>query len=87
MWADLLHPCDVPKLRDLAEALCDISAGRLMTRQGLEPLVGELMVCIRPDCSAEGAGDVLDRLFAIADDRLGADGMAEAALAEIKGAR
>ena len=42
---------------------------------------------MRPDCSPDGAGDVLDRLLGIADHRLGADGMAAAAFAETKAAR
>lgn len=78
-----VHPLDREKLRRLGEMLCDISAGQLVTREGLEPIVAELMVCIRLDCSADGADDVLDRLFAIADDRLGVDEMAASAFAEI----
>ena len=82
-----LHPCDIPKINRLGEALCNISAGRRLTREGLEPLVAELMVCIRPDCSADGSDGVLDRLLSIADHRLGAEEMAVAAFAEIMAAQ
>ena len=41
------------------------------------------MVCTRPDCCADGAEEVVDRLLEIADHRLGADALAEAALVEI----
>jgi hypothetical protein len=73
------HPLDRPKLRKLGEALCDISAGRLSTRDTLLPMTETLMVCLRDDCSAAGAEGAVDRLLAVADDRLGADAMAEAA--------
>ena len=81
-----IHPLDRPKLRRLGEMLCDISAGELTTRDASRAMARVLMVCIRSDCSAVGAEGVVDRLLAIADDRLGADGMAEAAFAEVAAA-
>jgi hypothetical protein len=74
-----LHPLDRPKLRRLAEALCDISAGRLATRDPLLPLTAELMVCLRDDCSAAGAERVVDRLLSVAEHRLGAAAMSDIA--------
>ena len=41
------------------------------------------MLCMRDDCSYRGAASVLDRIIAIADHRLGAEGIAEAAAVEI----
>jgi hypothetical protein len=84
MLIDELHPLDVGKLRRIAEMLCDLSAGRLMTRDGLEPLVASLMVCISPFCSSDDAGLVVERLLAAADDRVGARGMADLVLREIE---
>jgi len=86
MLHDELHPLDRQKLRHIAEALCDISAGRRQTRDGLESQLAVLMVCIRPDCSAAGADGVLDRLLAVADHRLGAEEMGSIVLAEIMAA-
>jgi hypothetical protein len=80
------HPSDGPKLRRLAELLCDFSAGRPAPREPLLPLVENLMVCCRDDCSADGAEGGLDRLLGIADHRLGRDRVAEAAMAEIMAA-
>jgi hypothetical protein len=77
------HPSDGTKHRRLAELLCDFSAGRPAPREPLLPLIESLMVCCRDDCCADGAEGVLDRLLGIADHRLGRDGMAEAAMAEI----
>lgn len=79
-----MHPLDDEKLRHLGEMLCDISAGRLTTRDPVLALVQNLMVCTRPDCQAHGAESVVDRLFALADDRLGAERMSEAALVEVQ---
>jgi hypothetical protein len=84
--AHAIHPLDRPKFRRLGEMLFDISAGRLTSRDDILPLVETLMVCTRPDCSAAGAELVVDRLLAIADHRLGAHGMAEAAFAEVAAA-
>jgi hypothetical protein len=80
---DRVHPCDREKLRRLGELLFDIAAGRLMTRDVLVHPVRQLMVCTRPDCCADAADEVVDRLLAVADCWPGADGMAEAALVEI----
>jgi hypothetical protein len=74
-----LHPLDRAKLRRLAEALCDISAGRLATRDPLLPLVERLMVCLRDDCSADGAERLADRLLSVAEHRLGADARSDIA--------
>ena len=74
---------DHDKLRQLGERLWDISVGRLTTRGPLLSVVGELMVCVRDDCCADAAEEVVDRLLSLADDRLGAEALAEAALAEI----
>jgi hypothetical protein len=78
-----MHPLDVPKIRELGEMLCDISAGWLTTRDPVLDMVRNLMVCTRPDCQSAGAEHVVDRLLAIADHRLGAEAMSEAAFAEV----
>lgn len=83
MFREPLHPLDVPKVRLVAELLCDISEGRLLTREGLAALIASIMVCTSPFCSADGADGVLDRLLARADHRLGAAGMADIVLDEI----
>lgn len=83
MLIEELHPLDVDKLRRIAERLVDISAGRLMTREGLKPLVASLMVCVSPFCRPDGADRVVGRLLATADDRVGAEGMAALVLGEI----
>jgi hypothetical protein len=74
------HPLDRAKLMRLGELMCDVSAGRLSTRAPLVPLVENLMVCLRDDCSAAGSELVVDRLLSIACAGLGADG--NAAMAE-----
>jgi hypothetical protein len=79
-----MHPLDAPKLRRIAERLFDISDGRLMTRAGLAPMLGGLMMCVRDDCCAHGGeDDVLDRLLARVDHRLGVEAIAELVLAEV----
>lgn len=94
MIAAPIHPVDLPKLRRLGEMLWEISAGELTTRDATTPdecrvnaafgpLVKNLMVCTRDDCSAAEAESVIDRLLVIADHRLGADILAELALAEL----
>ena len=55
MFREPLHPLDVPKVRRVAELLCDISEGRLLTREGLAGLIASIMVCTSPLCSADGA--------------------------------
>jgi hypothetical protein len=83
MRVEVVHPLDHGKLRDLAERLCDISAGRLLTREGLEHRVAILMMCLRDDCRTDGAEEVLGRILARADDRLGRAGMSDVILEEI----
>lgn len=83
MIAAPIHPADLPKLRRLGEMLWEMSAGELTTRDALLPLVRNVMVCTRDDCSAAEAESVIDRLLVIADHRLGADILAELALAEL----
>jgi len=61
----------------------EVSTGELTTRDPLRGLVGELMVCTRDDLNSAGADEVVDRLLALADHRLGADRLGELALAEI----
>jgi hypothetical protein len=78
-----LHPLDRPKLRRLGELMFEISTGELTTRDPIRGLVGELMICTRDDLSSAGADEVVDRLLALADHRLGADRLGELALAEI----
>jgi hypothetical protein len=79
-----IHPLDRVKLRLLSEALFDVSAGRCrLDRKDLLSRVRELMLCMRDDCSHRGAASVLDRIIAIADHRLGAGGIADAAAVEI----
>jgi hypothetical protein len=68
-----MHPLDLPKVRRLTEALYDVSAGRRLTRAGLEHQVEMLMLCLRGDCCAAGAGDVLDSLLATVDDHFGVE--------------
>ena len=52
-----LHPLDQQKLRDLAELLCDFSAGRISREEAgeIDFLVGQLMAHTRDDCSADGS--------------------------------
>jgi hypothetical protein len=86
MIAVALHPLDRDKLRDLAETLCDLSDGRTPldeARRKVGYLASNLMVCTRDDCSANGWEVVAERLLALADWRLGREGMMEAALTEI----
>lgn len=83
MSLDELHPLDADKVRHLAEALCDISAGRRLTRQGLEPLLVEILIRTTSRCSLDGADTMLDRLLAVVDDRLGRDEAIAQILAEI----
>jgi hypothetical protein len=79
-----LHSLDREKLTRLGEILFDVSAGRRrLDRRDLLSRVRELMFCMRDDCSHRGAASVLDRIIAVADHRLGAEGIAEAAAAEI----
>lgn len=79
-----IHPLDQQKLTRLGEILFDVSAGRRwLDRKDLLSRVSELMLCMRDDCSHRGAASVLDRIIAVADRRLGAEGIAEAAAAEI----
>jgi hypothetical protein len=78
-----MHPFDAPKLRRIAERLFEISDGRLATRAGLAPMLGELMMCVRDDCGAHGVWEaVLDRLLARVDHRLGVEAIADLVLAE-----
>jgi hypothetical protein len=82
-----LHPYYASKLSFVAERLCDISAGRLMTRAGLERVIGEVMYGRRlsafDECSHAIAKGVLSRSLARADHRLGSAGMAEIVRDEI----
>ena len=83
MRPDELHPLDRDKVRTLAERLCDLSRGVTVERDELRFLVSQLMACTSPSCSPAGAYAVTLRLLAMADWRLGSEGMAEAALVEI----
>ena len=87
MTLDEIHPLDVNKVHRLAEALCDVSAGRLRTVNSMTPLVSELMVCLTPACSDVGADVVLTRLLVQADHRRGSDAMAVAVLDELAAAK
>jgi hypothetical protein len=67
-WRDEVKSEDVYKVHYVAEALYDISAGRRLTREGLERDVRLLMRCLRFDLGANiEAGRVLDRMLARAD--------------------
>ena len=80
-----MHPLDVAKVRRLAEDLCDISSGRRLTTQGLGDDVAILIATASPHLYIAQADEVLERLLARADDRLGAEGMAAIIEAEICG--
>lgn len=81
---DGLHPTDRFKVQSIAERLFEISAGRLLTRAGLEEDIAQLMVHTLDSCSPEGADAVLDRLPAQADHMLGARGIVDIILDEIE---
>jgi hypothetical protein len=78
-----VHPLDAARLRDLGVMLCEVSAGERTSRDAILSLVETLMVNCRDDLCADDADAVVDRLLAIADERLGARILAELALAEI----
>jgi hypothetical protein len=80
-----IHPLDKEKLQRLGEILFDISAGNLaLDRADLLHRVGILTICVRDDLQCSGASEVVDRIIALADHRLGAKELAMLALAEIK---
>lgn len=86
MIAAALHPLDRAKLSNLAETLCDLSAGRTSfdeARRDVGALTSNLMMCARDDCSADSWEAVAKRILGLADWRLGREGMMDAALTEI----
>ncbi len=66
-----VHPLDRQRVGELAEALCDISAGRRLTLAGLEHQVGMLLINTLSPCSSAGASAVLRRMLARTGDRCG----------------
>lgn len=82
----MVHPLDRPRPRWLGELMFEVSAGNLTTRDPILELVETLMMNTRDECSSDGAEGVVDRLLAIADHRLGADALGEAALEIIQAA-
>jgi hypothetical protein len=79
------HPSDHARLRRLGEVLFDISAGNIAAdRDDLMRRVRPLMMLTRLDLSTDGADEVVDRLLAMADYRLGADALTEMTRIEMK---
>jgi len=81
--SDGLHPLDGRKLRYIVEALQGVAH-----RDFIAGLVAELMVCVRPDCSATGDERVTDRLIhGLVGTGLDSGEIAEIVLAKIQEAR
>jgi hypothetical protein len=80
-----VHPIDSPRIVVLGSLLFAASKGWLPNERGvLLPIVRGLMRLTREDRCSVGAEEVVERLLAIADHRLGIEELATAALAEMR---